>query len=252
MPSPPFVDFARFYDRFMLYYVDYQGWVNYVEKVFRRFKVRPETILDVACGTGIPTVLLARRGYRVVGVDRSAEMLAVLRDKVGELPISFVRSEITDFRLAEPADAAISLYDSINYLLAEEDLGRCFSCVRRSLRNGGVFTFDMNTVYSLSTFWGTRVTERQVGPIKSVWQNIYDDKTRISTLHITFWEDTGADSEPVEFEEVHKERAYTPAEVKQALLTAGFSEVRFYTHGGFLPVGPLTTRMMAVARAGNE
>lgn len=248
MASPPFADFARFYDRFMLYYVDYKGWVDYVEKVFRRFKVEPRTILDVACGTGIPSVMLARRGYRVIGVDRSAEMLAVLRSKIDALPISVIQAEITDFRLDEPADAAISLYDSINYLLSEEDLVRCFSCVRRAVKEDGLFTFDMNTVYSLSTFWGTRVSERQVGPIRSVWQNVYDEATRVSTLHITFWEDAGDGTEPVEYEEVHRERAYTLDEVRRSLGAAGFDEVRFFNHGSFLPVGPLTTRMMVVAR----
>ena len=244
----PFEEFARHYDRFMLRYVDYRAWVDYVERIFRKHKAEPKTILDLACGTGIPTVILARRGYSVIGVDRSPRMLEALQGKIHGLPIATLQAEMTDFRLESPVDAAISLYDSVNYLLTEDELVRCFACVRRALSPGGLFVFDMNTVYSLSTFWGTRVSERQVGPIRSVWQNVYDEATRVSTLHITFWEDAGDGTEPVEYEEVHRERAYTLDEVRRSLGAAGFDEVRFFNHGSFLPVGPLTTRMMVVAR----
>ncbi|MFO7676748.1 MAG: methyltransferase domain-containing protein [bacterium] len=243
----PFQEFARHYDRFMSHYVDYPGWVDYVGRIFARFRVEPRTVLDVACGTGIPSVLLARRGYRVTGVDRSEEMLAVLRRKAGDLPIRLVRADITDFSLAEPADAAISLYDSVNYLLTEDALGRCFACVRRALAPGGLFAFDMNTVYSLSVFWGNRVAPREAGGIRSVWDNSYDPETRVSTLKLSFWE-AAPDGGLARFDEEHRERAYTRHEVKRCLKAVGFGRVHFFTHGGFLPVGPLTVRMMVVAR----
>ncbi len=253
MAEKPFKEFARHYDRFMLEYIDYKGWVDYLEKIFRKLKAEPKTILDLACGTGIPTMLLAGRGYRMTGVDRSREMLEVLENKRWGFPVRTLQADMTDFKLAEPVDAAICLYDSINYLLSEEDVKQCFSCVRQALKQGGLFVFDMNTVYSLSVFWGNRTSPRNVGGICSVWQNSYDEQTRISTLHLTFWEEeegTGLKPActPKKFEEVHQERAYSRHEVKQCLKAAGFSRVWFYTHGGFLPVGPLTTRMMVIAR----
>jgi len=248
MADKPFVQFARHYDAFMRRYVDYPDWVGYVERVFRRFRRKPETVLDVACGTGIPTVLLARRGYRMTGVDRSAEMLAVLEAKRGDLPIRTVRADITAFELEGPVDVAISLYDSINYLLDIEDLKRCFACVHRALVPGGLFAFDMNTMYGLAEFWGNRAVPRRVGNISSIWQNGYDPATRISTLHLSFWEEPGEGPAPPRFEEVHQERAYERSEVRDCLTAAGFERVNFYSHGGFLPVGPFTTRMMVVAR----
>jgi SAM-dependent methyltransferase len=260
----PFVRFATHYDKFMWKYVDYKGWVDYVERVFRHYRQIVHTVLDVACGTGIPSILLARRGYRVVGVDRSPEMLAVLESNRGDLPISTVRSDIRDFALPEPADAAISLYDSINYLLVEEDLVRCFTSVRRALKPGALFVFDMNTLYGLAEYWGTRSTPREVGGIYSIWQNQWDPDTRVSTLHLTFWE-TERDRELEQrmtheearqtggrahrFEEIHQERAYTEDEVRRALRAAGFEKVDIYQHGSFSPPGPMTTRMMVVARA---
>lgn len=251
----------------MMRYVDYRGWVDYVERIFKRFKVKPQSVLDLACGTGIPTILMAKRGFRMVGVDRSAEMLEVLRGKRFGLPIDTVQADMTDFRLERPVDAAICLYDSINYLLTEDDLVRCFTCVRRALVPDGLFTFDMNTIYSLSTFWGSRTTPRNVEGVSSVWQNTYDEKTRISTLHLAFWEEkpttggirsqeseaasgepSAVSRQPMRFEEVHQERAYTQKEVARALERAGFGPSRFFSHNTFLPVAPLTTRMMVVAR----
>ncbi len=239
----------------MMRYVDYQGWVNYVVKVFRRWcrdergrVVMPETVLDVACGSGIPTILLAKMGYRMVGVDRSREMLAVLEAKRGSLPIEVVCADIRDFRLPQEVDAAISLYDSINYLLTEEDLERCFFCVYRALKkSGAVFAFDMNTLYGLAAGWGTRTITRETDEVISIWQNQFDPETRISTLRLTFWEKLPDGELGEKMEELHQERGYTTEEVAAALRRAGFSQVHFYHHGGFLPVGPWTVRMMVVA-----
>lgn len=283
MATQPFREFARHYDRFMAQYVDYRSWVDYVERIFKRFKAEPKHILDVACGTGIPTVLLAQRGFMVTGVDRSAEMLSVLEGKRYGLPIEMIQADMTDFRLEQSADAAVSFYDSVNYLLSEEDLVKCFTCVKRALVKGGLFVFDMNTVYSLSTFWGNRTTPRNVGDVSSLWQNTFDWKTMISTLHLTFWEEAGGTEEgraqnhgqktgeartqnadtgtqkseavgceplaaAVRFEEEHRERAYTEKQVRDCLKRAGFARAWFYTHGTFLPVTPITVRMMVVAK----
>lgn len=263
MMREPFSSFATCYDQFMLKFVDYRAWVDYLERVFEHFKVRPATILDVACGTGIPTVMLAERGYRLIGVDRSPEMLAVLEAKIDSLPqglsatvggtcrpISLMRADMRDFRLAQPVDSAISLYDSVNYLLTEDDLVRCFSCVRQALKVTGLFAFDMNTLYGLSECWGSRTVTREVGNIVSIWQNRFDPESRVSTLQLTFWnKDKGTENR---FQEVHQERAYTVEEVRRSLKEAGFGQMHFFQHLSFMPVGPFTARMMVVARPAVE
>jgi SAM-dependent methyltransferase len=248
MNQEPFSHFHRHYDSFMVKYVDYKAWVDYVERIFGRFRAEPKTILDIACGTGIPTVMLAKRGYRLTAVDRSPEMLSVLEAKRNELPIATVRADIRDFAVADPHDAAISLYDSINYLLTEDDLVRCFTCAHRALVPGGLFIFDMNTHYGLAEHWGTRTTARETGNIYSIWQNSWDPESQVSTLHLTFWEQPGPGEAGQKFEEIHQERAYQKDEVERCLNEAGFGEVHFYQHGMFISPGPLTTRMMVVAR----
>jgi len=248
MIREPFSRFNRHYDKFMVKYVDYEGWVAYVVRVFGHFHSDPKTVLDIACGTGIPTIMLARRGYRMTGVDRSPEMLSVLEAKRGNLPITTIRADMREFEVPEPLAAAICLYDSMNYLLTEDDLVRCFRCVRAAVLTGGLFVFDMNTVFGLAEHWGTRTTARDAGDIHSIWQNSFDQETRVSTLHLTFWEQSETGKAGERFEEIHQERAYYPEEVKRCLGAAGFAEVRFFQHGSFIEPGPYTTRMMVVAR----
>jgi len=248
MIREPFSRFNRHYDKFMVKYVDYKGWVDYVVRIFGRFRSDPRTILDLACGTGIPTIMLARRGYRMTGVDRSPEMLAVLESKRGDLPIATVRADMREFALPEPLAAAICLYDSMNYLLTEDDLARCFRCTRQAVISGGLFVFDMNTVFGLADHWGARTAAREAGGICSTWQNSYDKETRVSTLHLTFWEQPEPGKTGERFEEIHQERAYFPAEVERCLRAAGFAVVHFFQHGSFIEPGQNTTRMMVVAR----
>ena len=241
-----FSRFAPYYDRFMTRYVNYPSWVKYVQRLFRRYHRKPKLILDVACGSGIPTVLFARQGYRVIGVDRSEAMLEILHGKIDDFDIRTVHSDIRDFRTPEPAEAAISLYDSINYLLTPEDLTRCFRAVYENLLPDGLFIFDMNTVFGLACFWGNRTTVRDVEDIHTIWQTQYDEDTHISILHLTFYVTEG--KQLVRYDEIHEERGYQQSEIRSCLEAAGFPSVDFYQHGTFNPPSSGAARIMIVAR----
>ncbi len=242
--AEPFTEFALYYDDFMLKCVDYDDWVNYLEKIFKKFKVKPKTILDLACGTGIPTLLLAKRGYQMIGVDRAQAMLEILLKKSKSYNIITYQADIRNFSLPKPVDAAICLYDSINYLLTEDDLIKCFQCIRAAQKKNGLFIFDMNTEYGLSVFWGTRETVREAGNVHSIWHNTYDDKTKISTLYLTCY----IKGEDHSFEEVHEERGYELSYIQHLLEKCGFSDVKFFHHGTFSLPTDLTVRVMVVAR----
>ncbi len=240
----PFTEFASYYDDFMLKCVNYGDWVKYIEKIFKNFKTKPKTILDLACGTGIPTLLLAKRGYHMIGVDRAQAMLEILKKKSKGYNITTYQADIRNFSLPELVDAGICLYDSINYLLTEEDLINCFQCVRAALKKNGLFIFDMNTEYGLSVFWGTRETIREAGNVHSIWHNSYDNKTKISTLYLTCY----IKGEDHSFEEVHEERGYELPYIQQLLQKCGFSDVEFFHHGTFSPPTELTVRVMVVTK----
>lgn len=248
-PSLQFSRFAPVYDRFMSRYVNYPAWVQYVRRIFRYYGCRPNLLLDLACGTGVPTLLLAREGYRLIAVDRSEAMLAVLADKVNDYDIRLVHSDMRDFSLPESVDAGICLYDSVNYLLTTDDLARCLRSVYRALKPEGLFAFDMNTIHGLATYWGDRRSIRDVDDVHSVWDTTYDPETRVSSLHLTFSvQDRAGRQSGHTHVEVHEERGYTIDEVRAALEKAGFQRNDFLQHGTFQPPGPTTTRMMVVAR----
>ncbi|MCX7785206.1 MAG: class I SAM-dependent methyltransferase [candidate division WOR-3 bacterium] len=242
---PPFSQFAPYYDQFMLRYVNYRAWVDYIIKIFKHFQIQPKTILDLACGTGIPSILLAQKGYRIIAIDNSQPMLAIFQNKVQtkNYDIKIINADMRNFVVSEKVDVAISLYDSINYLLTESDLQLCFHCVAKTLKPDGLFVFDVNTIFCLENFWDNTETIRQVNNIYSVWQSSFDPIRKISTLRLKVTVDN-----KVSFEEIHKERGYTEDEIEQNLKTAGFKEIRFYEHSTFLPSTETTLRMMVVAR----
>lgn len=246
--STQFSRFASSYDEFMHKYVNYRSWVQYVRRIFARNRYRPKSLLDLACGTGIPTLMLAEYGYRIFAVDRSEAMLAVLRSKLKprKYDVRPIQADMRDFDLPEPADAAISLYDSINYLLTPEDLARCFQAVYRNLQPNGLFVFDMNTVYGLATYWADQTSVRETGDIYSIWQTSFDPDTRVSSLHLTFYVTEGR--RRVRYDEIHEERGYHPDEIESGLRAAGFKQNDFYRHSTFDPPGEYATRIMIVAR----
>ncbi|MEO0091212.1 MAG: class I SAM-dependent methyltransferase [candidate division WOR-3 bacterium] len=241
----PFSKFAPYYDQFMLRYVNYQAWVDYIIKIFKHFRIQPKTILDLACGTGIPSILFAQKGYRIIAIDKSLPMLEVLRNKMQRkhYDIKIINADIRNFTVPEKVDVAISLYDSINYLLTEADLYSCFHCVAEALKPDGLFIFDVNTIFCLENFWDNSETIRQVNNIYTVWQSSFDPIRRVSTLRLKV-----SVNEKISFEEIHKERGYTESELEENLKTAGFNDIRFYEHSTFLPSTETTLRIMVVAR----
>ena len=127
----------------------YRRRAAFLERRLKKSAVPVRTVLDLACGTGTIACLLARRGYEVLAADGSEEMLAQAAAKAGELerPPLFLQQDMTRLRLAEPVDAVVSTLDSLNYLTRERDLLETFRRVRRWLRPGGMFLFDLNTPY---------------------------------------------------------------------------------------------------------
>jgi len=245
-PQASFSEFAGVYDRFM-HYIDYPGWVRYACEILNLYNIRGRKLLDIACGTGTCVLLFAEKGFEVTGIDASQEMIAQALEKAGsdKHAALFQQQDMRDFRLGLKFNIATSFYDSINYLLTAEDVGRAFACAFESLEEGGAFIFDMNTEYALSEIWGSKTMKRNEGGVSSVWKNEYDPLTKICTLCLTWLtRENGKNREHVE---IHRERAYGNAEVKSLLEKAGFKRIIIYAHPTFSPPFELTARIMVVA-----
>ena len=218
---------AASYDA-LTYDIPYEKILQFWETLLKRYRLRPETVLDLACGTGSLSVLLAEHGYRVIGVDLSEEMLAVADEKCSHLAENrpfFVCQPMQRLRLPEQVDSVICALDSLNYLTRPDDCRKTLRRVYNALKSGGLFVFDINTPAKLRGLDG-QVFLDETEDTYCVWRTEFDAKKRlcfygmdIFRLNGSLWDRS--------FEE-HIEYAYEPDELALWLEEAGFTHIRQY------------------------
>ena len=147
-----YTDFAGVYDQLMDE-TPYGQWCENIAQVLGGYHIRDGLVLELGCGTGSLTELLAARGYDMIGVDSSDEMLNIAcekRDRSG-YDILYLNQDMRSFELYGTVRAVVSVCDSLNYLLEDADLTACFRLVNNYLDPGGIFVFDFNTRYKYET-----------------------------------------------------------------------------------------------------
>ena len=239
---------------------DLAGWGDFAERMADRVLALAAEhglweiyhIVDVACGTGIAVAKFAQAGYRVTGVDRSPQMLAQARKRVAEAGlqgITFVEADMRHFALDQQADLVTCMYDSLNYLLEEADLAAAFRCVAAALRDGGLYIFDMNTIFGLAEGWGSRDFIRfDTDDRFIVSRTRWDHETLTNTLVFHGFIRQGQLWE--RFAETHVQRGYPVAEIRTLLEQVGLRVLAIYdahTEDAAEP-GPKTGRVLVVAR----
>jgi SAM-dependent methyltransferase len=242
----PYAGFAEVYDEIMAD-APYDLWLEYIESIWSTHGFMPVSVLDLACGTGNMSWRLARNGYLVTGLDRSEQMLEIARQKAKDegLYIRFIKGNMEDFILERQLDAAVCLFDSLNYLLEPSDVRSCFKSVFNALNPGGCFMFDVNTRLRLSTVPdGTMVFE---GPwYFVVWRNFWDGDNEWWQVNLTgFIKRNGVWQR---FDEVHRERAFPVETLAVWLEEAGFEVKGIYDPPAFKPASESTLRAYFVAR----
>lgn len=148
-------DFAMVYDTFMDN-APYDKWLQFLIENFNKYNIPKELVLDLGCGTGTLTQMLSKKGYDMIGVDNSDEMLSIAIQKGmnDTQNILYLLQDMREFELYGTVRAVISICDSINYLLEEEDIVKTFSLINNYLDPGGIFIFDFNTVYKYESVIG--------------------------------------------------------------------------------------------------
>ena len=172
-------EFARVYDMFQDN-VDYQLWASWLKGQLKKFGISGGLVLDLGCGTGTMTELLAEAGYDMIGLDNSEEMLAEAMEKRVESghDILYLMQDMQDFELYGTVRAVVSVCDSLNYITEEEELERVFSLVNNYLDPEGIFLFDMNTIYKYQTMIGGRtVTTRKQESTPMSWLFSFQERT---------------------------------------------------------------------------
>ena len=150
--------FARVYDLFMDN-IPYEEWGEYLHGLLQDFGVKDGLVLELGCGTGSMTELLSGWGYDMIGVDNSVEMLEIAQEKKAQSgrDILYLLQDMREFELYGTVGAVVSVCDSMNYITEEEDLLQVFRLVNNYLDPGGVFLFDMNTIYKYKDMLGDTV-----------------------------------------------------------------------------------------------
>ena len=238
---------AASYDA-LTYDIAYDETLEFMESILQKLGKTPETVLDLACGTGSMSIRLARRGYRVTGVDISQEMLTAAYGKAmeleGERPL-FVCQSMQELELPEPVDLTVCCLDSLNYLTDPADCRETFRRVFESLQPGGVFLFDINSSAKLRGLDG-QVFLDETDDVFCVWRAEYSKRRRICTYGMDIFERDGQNWR--RGEELHEEFAYTPEELTLFLQEAGFSRIRQYGNLKLRPPKQGEERIFFVAR----
>lgn len=238
MSSPAYSVLASCYDA-MMEDVDYPAWADFYEAQFARFSdKKPTMILDLGCGTGTLTNLLAGRGYDMIGVDLSGEMLA--RASSAALAagknVLYLEQDMRAFDLYGTVDAVVCSLDGINYLTKKEDVARCFARVHTFLNEGGLFLFDVNTPWKFEHIFGDESYILEDETTYLGWQNQYNKKTGLCRFYLTFFCET-ASGLWERFEEVQSERAYSDRVLRGLLTQAGFDVLDIVSDFDGTPAG---------------
>lgn len=263
-----YTDFAQVYDELMDD-IPYEEWCAFLLGIFRRYgvgdaavteadletvdeKLRQErnTVLDLGCGTGTLTELLAREGYDMIGVDNAEEMLRIAMEKRERsgLDILYLLQDMRELELYGTVGAVVSVCDSLNYLLDEEDIVQTFDRVNNYLYPQGIFIFDFNTVYKYQTIIGDATIAENREDCSFIWENYYHEDEEINEYDLTVF--VAEDLLFRRFQEVHYQRGYRLSQMKALLERAGLEFLEAMdadTHG---EVRRESERVYVVARKG--
>lgn len=216
-----YTGFAQVYDIFMDN-VPYDAWTDYLTGLLQEYGVKDGLVLELGCGTGKVTRRLALKGYDMIGIDLSEEMLEIAREKEYEEdswsedlesfdtenntetkntfessnsvasqnirnPILYLQQDMREFELYGTVHAVVSICDSMNYITSEEDLLKVFKLVNNYLDPGGIFIFDMNTEYKYKNLLGDSTIAENREDCSFIWENYYDEAQQVNEYNMTIF-----------------------------------------------------------------
>jgi SAM-dependent methyltransferase len=232
-----YTGFAQVYDTFMDN-IPYDKWSEYLTDLLKKYNITDGLILDLGCGTGSITERLAKKGYDMIGIDNSEEMLSIALEKLsenlsdedieeGSSNILYLLQDMREFELYGTVKAVVSICDSMNYILSEEDLIKVFSLVNNYLDTDGVFIFDMNTEYKYEKVLADNTIAENREDASFIWDNFYDEEQKLNEYDLTIYVKE-EDNLFARFDETHYQKAYSLETMKDIIEKAGMEYVTAY------------------------
>lgn len=239
--------FAEYYD-ILTENAEYDKRADYFLELFKRHGHDMGLTLDLACGTGTLTLELCRRGIDIFGCDMSADMLTIAQQKAYEEDknIMFIKQKMQELQLFGKIDTCISTLDSINHLPSARDVLRTFRRVGEYMNDGGMFVFDLNTVYKHKYILGDNCYIYDTEKVFCAWQNDYREKDNEVVITLDFFERDGKVYRRTS--EQFSERAYSDDDIRDMAETAGFSVEAVYDDMTFEDIKENSQRAVYVFR----
>jgi ubiquinone/menaquinone biosynthesis C-methylase UbiE len=218
---------AEYYDMLMDD-IDYKVWCNFIEEILKVYSCQPHNILDTACGTGNITIPMSLKGYNLIGVDISEEMLAIAENKARnkKLNIKFIKQNMTNLALNKSFDAVLCMCDGVNYIVEEEAIHKYFKTVFNVLNKGGVFIFDVSSSYKLRNILGNTTFFQEKDDFCYIWENSFYKDEELLEMRLNFFiPQQGLYKRTEEF---HVQKAYTEEYLTKLLANSGFNNIKVY------------------------
>lgn len=224
-----YTSFAAVYDTFMDN-IPYEEWAAYVIGLLKEYRIENGLVLDLGCGTGNMTELLAKAGYDMIGVDNAEEMLEIAMEKRQEsgYDILYLLQDMREFELYGTVKAIISICDSINYITEEEELLEVFQLINNYLDPKGVFIFDFNTVYKYKEVMGNQTIAEDREDCSFIWDNYYYEEEQINEYELNLFireRDSGLYRK---YQETHFQKAYDLETIKGLVEQSGLEYITAY------------------------
>lgn len=242
--------FARYYDQ-LTANIDYRRRGEYFHEIVKKFKTTKENILlDLACGTGSISEVMADLGYDVIGVDNSEEMLGIAIEKKFDSGhnIQYLCQDMCRLDMFGTVDITICALDSINHLSSTDDVRKVFEGAAFFSELGGLLIFDVNTLYKHREILADNTFTYETDNVYCVWENTLDRTTDEVKMHLEFFEALEENGLYERSSETFSERAYSEEVIEGLLEECGFELLGKYGDDTFEPPTETTQRIVYVAR----
>lgn len=208
--TKPYSVFANYYD-YLMTDVDYDAWANRIVVQLKKHAPKAKILVDLACGTGNISNLLAKKGYSVTGIDISDQMLMIAQDKAYEkhLRIQYLRQDMTRFAIHRKAEAITCICDGLNYLTTDELLASFFENAANQLVDNGLMVIDISSPYKYEHVLSKQTIAELDEQVSFIWENHYDSSTRLLDFDIAFFVPEGNEGLYRRLVEHHTQKAHS-------------------------------------------
>lgn len=229
--------------------IDYKAFADYYQQLFQKFGINPELVLDLGCGTGNITMELAERGYDMIGLDASGEMLEIAMEKARDKgkEILYLQQDMTEFELYGTVGAMVCALDGVNYLTEDGQLESMLNLLHYYLDPGGILIFDLNTEYKFRKVLDGKTFAYDTEDAYCIWSNEYDEAEKICYFDLNFFLKNEDDTYTRQ-DEYQEERAYSVEEVKKAIENCNLTCLGIFDNLSFEPARDDSERIFVVVK----